>query len=620
MIPLALLGVEMVRARLRLGMAFRPWVAAAFVLLALPLPLKAQTGALEVRVSPPMPGVSVVLSPTGRTEETDAQGIARFSGLLVSTHYTAAATVGGTTRESRPVYVLSTGQVQTVIALPFARIRVVTNPGATVTLDQARSERADSRGNVVFDRVGRGGHTVSARLSGYTSEYRQVTVGEGEVVAVTLRLSPEPQVSAPATTTESQAPAAERPRPNQEPLRSGFGAVEVWVDQPATVEIQSSRGRTSATVLPGQPTRFDSLPPGPATLVFRSQGSSPDTQQVLVRTGFVHEVHKRWRPGGGPGHFPTEPLILLIVAVNILLAGLLYMVLRRRKTELPASDLEIVTGRFDQYMVVATLGRGGMATVYRARSPAGGMVALKVMDRELRNDTDLLTKFLREGRVLQTINERYPGAPVVRALRYGLEDGQADGRPFIALEYLEGMHLLEFLRAQGNRLPPETAAAIVTDIARGLDAAHACGVFHRDLTPDNIIILNVSAPTGMLKLIDFGVAKHEFTSVHTLDGSIFGKPPYMSPEQCRGGTVDGRTDLYALGVIYYLLLTGRTPFADRNPLAVMKMHESSPVPALPTHVDAVTSSIVHRLLEKKPGARFQDAADLLGALSVVVSR
>ena len=601
-------------------MALRPWVVVAFVLLALPLSLTAQTGALEVRVSPPMPGVRVVLSPTGRAEETNAQGIARFGGLLVSTHYTASATVGGTTRQSRPQYVVSTGQARTDIVFPFARIQVATNPGATVTLDQARPERADGRGNLVFDRVGLGGHTISARLGGHTSEHRQVTVGEGEVVPVTLRLSPEPQAPVAMPTTEAPTVAPDRPRPDPAPARSGLGAVEVRVDQPATVEIRSSRGRTSATALPGQLARFDSLPPGTATLVFRSQGFPADTLQVHVRAGFVHEVHKRWQTGGRPGQFPTEPLVLFIVGANILLAGLLFIVLRRRKTELPASDLELVTGRFDEYMVVATLGRGGMATVYRARSPGGEMVALKVMDRELRNDTDLLTKFLREGRVLQTINERYPGAPVVRAMRYGLEDGQADGRPFIALEYLEGIHLLEFLRVQGNRLLPETAAAIVTDIARGLDAAHACGVFHRDLTPDNIIILNAPAPTGVLKLIDFGVAKHEFTSVHTLDGSIFGKPPYMSPEQCRGGTVDGRTDLYALGVIYYLLLTGRTPFADRNPLAVMKMHESSPVPALPTHVDAVTSSIVYRLLEKKPGARFQDAAELLGALSVAVTR
>ena len=620
MIPLTLPGVEMARARLSPRTALRPWIAAALVLLAPPLPLKAQTGAMEVRVSPPMAGVRVVLNPGGRAEETNAQGIARFGGLLASTQYSASATVGGATRQSRPVYVASTGQARADIVFPFARIQVTTNPGATVTLDQARSERADGRGNVVFDRVGLGGHTVSARLSGYTSEHRQVTVGEGEVVPVNLRLSPEAQAPAVPPTAEPPAAVPDRSRLDPAPQRSALGAVEVRVDQPATVEIRSSRGRTSATALPGQLTRFDSLPPGPATLVFRSQGSSPDTQQVLVRAGFVHEVHKRWQTGGKPGQFPTEPLVLFIVAANILLAGLLFIVLRRRKTELPATDLELVTGRFDEYMVVATLGRGGMATVYRARSPAGEMVALKVMDRELRNDTDLLTKFLREGRVLQTINERYPGAPVVRAMRYGLEDGQADGRPFIALEYLEGIHLLDFLRAQGNRLPPETAAAIVTDIARGLDAAHACGVFHRDLTPDNIIILNAPAPTGILKLIDFGVAKHEFTSVHTLDGSIFGKPPYMSPEQCRGGKVDGRTDLYALGVIYYLLLTGRTPFADRNPLAVMKMHESAPVPALPTHVDAVTSSIVYRLLEKKPGARFQDASELLGALSVAVSR
>ncbi len=116
-----------------------------------------------------------------------------------------------------------------------------------------------------------------------------------------------------------------------------------------------------------------------------------------------------------------------------------------------------------------------------------------------------------------------------------------------------------------------------------------------------------------LKLIDFGVAKHEFTSVHTMDGSVFGKPPYMAPELCAGEAVDERTDLYALGILFYLLLTGSTPFADRNPLVVMRMHETAPVPPLPTHIPTDIQRLVNSLLEKR-------RSDRLGSAEMLIER
>lgn len=594
------------------------WVPVGALLLIFPSPLMGQTGALVVEVRPNIPGIRVVLEGTRRTAETDDRGLARFS-RLTSQFYFVSAAVSGTTRRNQ-VVVRSTGPDTVVLEFPFARIQVSTNSGAAVTLDQSEPRTANARGIAVFDNVRPGGHAVTARMSGYVTGSRQVAVGNGDLEIVSLRLSPsQPQPPAVEQREEANPVNQSSNTPaGPGPALPTTGELELRVDRTTTVEIRSARGTRTVMAYVGQPNLIRDLPPGTVTLILRGGASLLDTLIVPIRAGFTRQIDHNWESGAASGRITTQQLLFVFLAVNAVLGALLFVVLRRRRLEVLPPDVEMVTGRFDEYMVVATLGRGGMATVYRARAPSGEMVAVKVMDRELRNDTDLLTKFLREGRVLQTINERYPAVPVVRALRYGLEDGQADGRPFIALEYLEGVHLLEFLRSQDNRLSPEKAAEIVGEIARGLEGAHACGVFHRDLTPDNVIILKSPAPTGILKLIDFGVAKHEFTSVHTLDGSIFGKPPYMAPEQCRGGTIDGRTDLYALGVIYYLLLTGRTPFADRNPLAVMKMHESAPVPALPNSVDATTRAIVYRLLEKKPNSRFQEASELLTAVSIGV--
>ena len=120
-----------------------------------------------------------------------------------------------------------------------------------------------------------------------------------------------------------------------------------------------------------------------------------------------------------------------------------------------------------------------------------------------------------------------------------------------------------------------------------------------------------------VKLIDFGVAKNEYTQAKTLDGSISGKPPYMSPEQCRGETLDGRSDLYAVGVMMYTMLAGHPPFTDTNPLLVMRLHETAPVPPLPDDVPEPVCNLVMRLLEKDRSDRPASAAEVAAQLSAL---
>jgi serine/threonine-protein kinase len=293
-------------------------------------------------------------------------------------------------------------------------------------------------------------------------------------------------------------------------------------------------------------------------------------------------------------------VLLGILTVAVAIVSILVVHLLRQ----PAVG-RVTTRRIDRYDVREVLGRGGMATVYRAvdsLNPRNGALALKVMDEGHLGDPDLVHKFLREGQMLQQFNEADPEAPLVRVFHWGQAGGT--GVPFIAMELLEGQNLLQALKRQGKFSLPQ-AAHLVGGVARALIPAHAVGVYHRDLTPDNVILVNTPRGGYYLRLIDFGVARHEYTSHGTLDGSISGKPPYMSPEQCQGQAVDGRSDIYALGIMLYTLLVGSPPFAGRNPLEVMRMHKESAVP-FPETVPAVARALLVQTLAKDPNGRPSD--------------
>lgn len=342
--------------------------------------------------------------------------------------------------------------------------------------------------------------------------------------------------------------------------------------------------------------------PGTYDFTASHRGFQDHTQRCVV-SRFDFPVAFTMLPvaASSKGSGSLRPWLLggVFVVVVAFLAVALFTVLRR-------GSRQVFAGRYE---VREVIGRGGMATIFKAVDrESKAQVALKIMDVSLMSDPDLVHKFLREGEIIQALNQRAPSAPIVRVVDFGRES-KTLGRPYIAMELLNGPTLMEEIKKRGP-MPAEEAVGLITQVLEALIAAHDQGVYHRDLSPDNIIILDERG-RNIVKLIDFGVARHEYTSAGTLDGSIMGKPPYMSPEQCKGEKVDGRSDLYSLGIILYTLLTGSPPYVAKNPLEVMRMHETGAVPEPPANIPGGLANALRTMLAKSRDQRFSSAAEAL---------
>ena len=270
--------------------------------------------------------------------------------------------------------------------------------------------------------------------------------------------------------------------------------------------------------------------------------------------------------------------------------------------------------RVGPYEIVALLGAGGMAEVYRATDTRLGRdVAIKVVSEGLAGDEALLERFEREAKLAASLTH-----PNVVALH---DVGLHDGKPYFVTELLQGETLRERL-VQGP-LPLATALEWAAAIAQGLAAAHARGIAHRDLKPENVFVTQ----DGQVKLIDFGIAKlveeareagpHAMldetlspSGAHTGTGMVLGTPGYMSPEQVRGDPVDARTDFFSFGALLYEMLAGRRAFPAKSLVeSGYAILHSEPEP-LPTTIPPPLAQLVRRCLEKDPARRFQSARDL----------
>jgi predicted Ser/Thr protein kinase len=272
-----------------------------------------------------------------------------------------------------------------------------------------------------------------------------------------------------------------------------------------------------------------------------------------------------------------------------------------RPLELGADDVAAVLGgaalvagdRIGPYEIVRELGRGGMGVVYLARDVRlGREVALKALPAETAADPARRERLKREARAAATIAH-----PAVATI-YALED--IDGHLFIASEYVDGRSLRDVMA--DAPLPRERAVALALEIVDALCAAHAAGVVHRDLKPENVLL----TPDGRAKVVDFGIAYLQVDDAPrlTMAGDILGTPAYMAPEQLAGGAVDGRTDLYAVGVMLGEMVTGRHPLA------------SGARPFAGTPLDAV----IWRCLQADPAARVASAVELRAALAALANR
>jgi eukaryotic-like serine/threonine-protein kinase len=277
----------------------------------------------------------------------------------------------------------------------------------------------------------------------------------------------------------------------------------------------------------------------------------------------------------------------------------------------PAAAGEV--GTLGPYRILKQLGKGGMGAVYLALdSRLERQLALKVMLPEFAADLDAKSRFLREARAVAKISHDN----VVTVF----EADERDGVPYIAMQFLKGYPLDQFLKTKGMPSLPHVIR-IARETALGLAAAHQLGLVHRDIKPANLWL---EAPKGRVKVLDFGLAKPVGSeSELTKSGTMVGTPAYMSPEQARGLKVDHRSDLYSLGAVLYRLCAGRNPFAGDHAMAVLAAvltDEPTPVRDLNPNVPEALARLIHELLAKTPEARPQTGNDVARRLRGILDQ
>jgi tetratricopeptide (TPR) repeat protein/predicted Ser/Thr protein kinase len=254
----------------------------------------------------------------------------------------------------------------------------------------------------------------------------------------------------------------------------------------------------------------------------------------------------------------------------------------------------------DRYEILQLLGEGGMGAVYKAHDrELERDVALKLIRSELVRNPEILARFKQEIILARQVTHRN----VIRLF----DLNQAGGFKFITMEYLDGRDLRAVLREKG-KLPPEEAAKIILQICRALEAAHAEGVIHRDLKPQNIML----DANGRAYVMDFGIARSAYLPGMTQTGALVGTPEYMSPEQAKGEKLDERSDLFSLGVIFYELLVGTSPYHSDTPLATLWrriQEKAKPLSEIDPTIPKPVSDIVAKSLEIDPKDRFASAGE-----------
>ena len=246
-----------------------------------------------------------------------------------------------------------------------------------------------------------------------------------------------------------------------------------------------------------------------------------------------------------------------------------------------------------------------MGVVYRARQISiDRVVALKMLNQQIAEDPTWVQRFYNEAKACSRL--QHPNT--IRMFDFGQT---SDGRLFMTMEFLEGMVLRQAI-AHGP-MPPHRVIKILIQCCASLGEAHSIGIIHRDIKPDNVFLLNMAGSPDFVKLLDFSVAKllQENDRMKTQAGVVFGTPQYMSPEQGRGLPLDARSDLYALGILAYEMLTGRVPFSDENPMNVLHMHLRAEVPPMPQTIPYNVQNVVRRALEKDPARRYQSAGEMM---------
>ncbi|MBK9053833.1 MAG: extracellular solute-binding protein [Chloroflexi bacterium] len=265
--------------------------------------------------------------------------------------------------------------------------------------------------------------------------------------------------------------------------------------------------------------------------------------------------------------------------------------------------------QFDRYEILEAIGEGGMATVYRAYDPRFRReVALKILPANFLEDPAFRTRFEREAQAIASL-EHLGIVPVY-------DFGEANNQPYLVMRLMTGGSLAD--RLEKGPLPLSEITRIYNRLASALDVAHRQGIIHRDLKPANILFDQYGEPY----LADFGIAKWalegDTSKALTGTGATVGTPAYMSPEQVQGQVLDGRSDVYALGIILFEMLTGKRPYEATTPMALALKHVVEPIPTLQSpHIPPVCQTVINRAMAKSPDQRYESAAALAQDLSAI---
>jgi len=375
------------------------------------------------------------------------------------------------------------------------------------------------------------------------------------------------------------------------------------------------------------------VPAGRHRLRLSRDGHADVVEEIELRAGALADFRRRL-PAAGES-FPAR--VVIFAAVVLVLLALTAWALRRphpaaplftparlgrlESTPTPARVTPSGPGspgvvrdaqgvdHFGEYRLLEQLGRGGMASVYKAER-RGELYALKRPLPAFLEEPEFLERFLREAEIGRTLH--HPN--IVRIL----ERGEVGGVPYFTMELIAGETLQSRLQ-RGGALEPRAAAALVAQVAEALDYAHLKGVVHRDLKPSNIMVL----ADGTARVMDYGIARARRFEGLTVTGAFLGSPEYVAPETIDGKPTDARSDLYSLGVVFYEALTGRRPFSADTPFAILRKHlNETPTrptllrPGLPPELER----IVLRLLSKRAEERHPGADELVIELRDFLNR
>ncbi|MCB9529949.1 MAG: serine/threonine protein kinase [Myxococcales bacterium] len=275
-----------------------------------------------------------------------------------------------------------------------------------------------------------------------------------------------------------------------------------------------------------------------------------------------------------------------------------------------------------KYRIISLIGEGGFGSVYRAeQQPVGRIVALKVIRGNAKDDTDLRARFLREAKSVARMQSPH----IVTLYDYGEEP---DGLLYGVFEFVDGRSLDRLIQDEGALTVPQ-AVTWTIEVLEALSVAHDHGIVHRDLKPANIMIAKGSWGNQQARVLDFGIAKvvdHDGDdlnqTVATRQGLILGTPHYMAPEQAHATDIDGRTDLYAVGILLYAMLSGRPPFDGKSAYSILEAHVTKPVgdvlALLPPAVPTGLREVIGTAMAKLPDQRWSSAREMAEALAPFV--